>query len=47
MVSAGPYEVAVARVTGVDLGDGETVTVEPRDGDPFVAVSVRSVRGDG
>jgi hypothetical protein len=47
VVTAGPYEIAVARIAGADLGAGETVTVEPRDGDPFVAVRVRATRGDG
>ncbi len=47
VVTAGPYEIAVARVAGADLGDGETITVGPREGDPFVAVRVRATRGDG
>ena len=47
VVTAGPYEIVVARIAGADLGDGESITVGPREGDPFVAVRVRSSRGDG
>ncbi len=38
VVTAGPYEIVVARIAGADLGDGESITVAPREGDPFVAV---------
>jgi hypothetical protein len=47
VVTAGPYEIIVARIAGTDLGEGATVTVGPREGDPFVAVRVRATRGDG
>ena len=41
VVEADPYEVVVARLAGADVGAGETLTVGPRDADPFVAVGVR------
>ena len=42
VVEAGPYVVVVARVAGADLGAGETLTIGPREGAPFLGVSVRT-----
>ncbi|GAA2123102.1 CG0192-related protein [Nocardioides bigeumensis] len=41
VVEAGPYVITVARVAGADVGPGETLTVGPRDGEPFVAAAVQ------
>jgi hypothetical protein len=41
VVTTNGFVLTVARIAGADVGEGETLTVGPRDGDPFIAVGVR------